>query len=410
MAELLAMAWRNVRRNRRRTALNVAALSIGTAVLFLALGWIAGYDHFIFQGLIEYQTGHLQIQHAEYYAERFRLPVDLLVEDYATRRDAVAALPGVAGATGRTTFGARIGYGTRGTYVSGVGIDPAHESEVGVLPRHIVAGSLPAASPTSWVVLGAPLAASLGVEVGQAVYLRAVDRHGAENLVHTPVVALFRYGYPIMDENLFYIDAAAAAQLLDTPNAVTEIVVRLHEGTPLDRALAAFNARLPAGTRARPWQDYAQAAVAAVHADVASFQTMIAVVYLLIILGILNSISMSVHERRRELAALRAIGMRRNELVALVMAEGFWLAVLAVLCAALMAAPVAWWLGARGLDITSAMPADLPVPFGERFTARFAPRHVLFSVTTAVGSAVLGSILPALRAARSRVAEGLRGK
>jgi putative ABC transport system permease protein len=104
---------------------------------------------------------------------------------------------------------------------------------------------------------------------------------------------------------------------------------------------------------------------------------MIVIMYLLIVLGILNSMSMSVHERTREIGTLRAIGIRRKSLVRLFMLEALWLALPAILAALILSVPGVYYLQFVGVDLAGALPPDLPVPFGERFRADFQAWHFM---------------------------------
>ena len=142
--------------------------------------------------------------------------------------------------------------------------------------------------------------------------------------------------------------------------------------------------------------------------DTYSFTIMVAVMYLLIVLGILNSMSMSVHERTREIGTIRAIGIRRRQLLTLFALESVWQALIAAAIALVITTPVALWLTHTGVDIASSMPETIPVPFGERFRADFAVWHYLFTVASGILTALAGAVIPARRAGKITVAEAMR--
>ena len=77
--KLLRIAVRNIRRNRRRTILNVIALAVGLGIALIAFGWINGYQVYIYGTLQDIETGHVQILNREYLDEAVRLPLDLNV-------------------------------------------------------------------------------------------------------------------------------------------------------------------------------------------------------------------------------------------------------------------------------------------------------------------------------------------
>ncbi|HKK47986.1 MAG TPA: ABC transporter permease, partial [Alkalispirochaeta sp.] len=335
MREMAAMAWRNVWRNRRRTTLNVTALSVGMGILVLALGWIGGYHTYIYDTLRDFQTGEVQVMHSDWYSERTRLPVDLLVEDYESVRERVAGVRGVRGVsgqspavTGRVLFSVRISTGRRSWRAMATAVDVRHEPKVGVLGEHVIAGRRVADmadaassgdSGRRGLWIGRPVAEKAGVSPGDILFLRAVNRHGVENLFDVPVAGVFEYGYPALDEQMVYVDLATADELLDLDGAVTHVVARVTEGTGVAGAVARIAAELgdARDLQVRPWHDFARAAVTAVEQDTNSFILMISIMYLLIVLGIVNSMSMSVHERTREIGTMRAIGMKGRSLLAM---------------------------------------------------------------------------------------------
>ncbi|MEX2443406.1 MAG: FtsX-like permease family protein [Alkalispirochaeta sp.] len=452
--ELAALAWRNVWRNRRRTTLNVVALSVGMGIFVLALGWIGGYHTYIYETLRDFQTGEVQVMHADWYDERTRLPVDLLVEDYETVRAAVSRVPGVReeAVTGRVLFSLRVSTGRRSWRTMATAIDLRYESAVGVLGEYVREGRRPgeraggergeresddtaesgqeradsrppATAAQRGIWIGRPVAEKAGLSLGDTLFLRAVNRHGVENLFDVPVAGIFEYGYPALDEQMVYVDLNTADELLDLDGAVTHVVARLDQGTGVSAGVERIAAELggaavevgvrrsdapDAELEVRPWQDFARAAVTAVEQDTNSFALMMAIMYLLIVLGIVNSMSMSVHERTREIGTMRAIGMRGRSLLAMFAMESVWQAVIAAVVALIVTTPVAIWLAGTGVDLVSSMPDDIPIPFGDRFRADFAVWHYLFTVASGLVTALLGAIIPARRAARITVAEAMR--
>jgi ABC-type lipoprotein release transport system permease subunit len=169
-------------------------------------------------------------------------------------------------------------------------------------------------------------------------------------------------------------------------------------------AYASSTEGLAAGLQAYSWQEFARAAVSGVETDTYSFYVVAVILFALIIVGILNSMSMSVHERYREIATLRAIGFRIRDVRRLILLEGVALAVIGTAAGMVVAAPVAIWLGGFGVDIASYIPKDFPVPFGEVYHADYRIWHALLSAALGIGSSLAGAMLPARRASALPIA------
>jgi ABC-type antimicrobial peptide transport system permease subunit len=115
---------------------------------------------------------------------------------------------------------------------------------------------------------------------------------------------------------------------------------------------------------------------------------------------------MNVLERTREYGLLRAVGTRPRQVFALVIIEVFIMAVIASILGCLAGAALNYWLSIKGI----------PMPFeftygGMEFTHAYTEvnaRSFLIPIVVVILSAILVSILPAFRAARTAPAEAMR--
>jgi putative ABC transport system permease protein len=403
--DLFWLALKNVLRNRRRSILNIIALTVGLCIMILGLGWVNGYHTYIYGSLIRLDTGHAQYLAEGYLAEERRLPVDLLLDNYSAILSALEVDPRVEAVSGRVDFPVKLAAPGESVRLLARAVDPAGEAGLSTVKDFIEDGRYLDAGPG--LLIGRPLAEALGLSPGDTVFVSARDRHGVENLVDLAIVGVFHLGYPAMDKYLAFMDLNSASFLLDLNDQVNRVVVRLLPGIDPGRFLAGTPV-LPAKGEWQPWQRFARTAVAAVEADSGGFTAMIVIMYLLIVLGILNSMSMSVHERTREIGTLRAIGIRRSRLVRLFMLEALWLALPSVIAALILSIPGIYFLQFVGIDLAGALPADLPVPFGERFRADFQAWHFILGAVLTLVSALLGAWLPARRGSKIIVAEALR--
>ena len=408
--ELFRMGWRNLRRNRRRTALNVVALAIGIAIMIVTVAWVRGYFTSLFEGIIELDTGHAQVLHEEYRDERRRLPLDLTVPDYEALRDELLEDDAVEAATGRIAFSAQIGNGRRSTRMLARAIEPDGEAELTVLDDHVQRGSYLTAGEDG-VLLSEEMAGRMGAEPGDPIFITALDQSGAENFTETVLRGTFALGYPAIDENVFYIDLSSAQRLLGMAGEVTHLVVGLDSGPNVNGLLEPLRTRVSAASDAPlevyGWRTFVAVIVSAVEADIASFSIIIAVLFLLIVIGILNSMSMAVHERTREIGTLRAIGMKRGQLTRLFLAEGVSVAAVGSVVGAVLAALVGIYFGIVGFDLSALAGTGLPIPFGERFTADFRVWDFLLGAAIGIVTATAGSLIPTRRASKIAIADAL---
>jgi ABC-type lipoprotein release transport system permease subunit len=414
--ELAAMGWRNLRRNRRRTILNVFALAIGTAIMIVSVAWVRGYFTSFFEGIIRLDSGHAQILPRGYLDEERRLPLDLAISDAESLRATLLDQPEVTAVAARISFSAQLGDGRRSTRMLGRAIEPEHEALITILPDQITGGSYFGLA-NEGVLLSDEIAGRLGVSPGDPIFITALDRSGAENFLETVLAGTFSLGYPAIDENVFYVDLASAQRLLGMGDEVSRLVLKLDSGP----AVGAITERLreevarlgedpsndDAALEIHGWRTFAEVVVSAVEADTAAFAIILGVLFLLVVIGILNSMSMAVHERRREIGTLRAIGMKRRQLMKLLLAEGVSIAAVGAIAGAAIAGLASIYFGIIGFDLSVLAGTGLPIPFGDRFTADFRGWDFLLGGAVSAVTATAGSYLPARRATRLAIADAL---
>jgi len=402
---LFLVGMRNIARNRRRSVLNATGLSLGVAVMIIGLGWVRGYHTTIYGGIKSLETGDIEVLRGGYLGQERRLPLDLSIQDSASVARTVLADRSVASVAERIDFGATVGTARGSVRVLGRGIDPAGETKVTTITSFITQGSFLSAA-TGGLLLGAPLATKLGARVGDLVALSATDRYSVQNFIEIPVDGIFRFGVPSLDDNLVFVDLATARQLLSVPGA-TRIVVRLKKGASENDALISIQEALR-GTDATayPWQRFAAVIVSATSADIGGFWIILAVIFLLVLIGIVNSMSMAVHERTREIGTLRAIGMRRFQLAFVFLSEAACLALAAAAVGCIVGGLFAWYMSAVGIDFSQTS-LEMPIPFGRRFNGDYRVFDFLISSISCIASALLGSLLPTRRAARLSISHAL---
>jgi ABC-type lipoprotein release transport system permease subunit len=408
---LLYVAWRNVFRNKRRTILNVIALVIGIVMMIIGVGWMRGYQSGIFKSMINFETGHIQVLNQEYLAQERRMPLDLNVTNLEEVRSRLLADKRVEEAAPRIDFMMKLGFRGKSRTLLARAIDPAVEARVTILHTLIEKGTY--LKNGEGVLVGRPLAEKYGLHVGDTVTLTAYtkyssDANAQENLDYATVAGIFFYGYPAIDDNVVYTDLKTASRLLRFSNEATKLVVRLKGGYDPNAVLPEIQSRL-AGTnlKAYPWERFAQVVVSAVTADGSSFGFIFLIIYVLIIIGIRNSMSMSVEERTSEVGTLRAVGMKKRHILLLFLAESVCIAGVAIVISLVVGGVVAALLQFVGFDFGSIMPEDIPIPFGEKFTADF--RWFDFGLAILFGSltAILSGLSPARRAAKLIIAKAM---
>ena len=133
------------------------------------------------------------------------------------------------------------------------------------------------------------------------------------------------------------------------------------------------------------------------------------------VLGIANTMALSVFERTREFGMLLALGTHPSRLVGLVVTESIALGVVGALTGALIGIALVAITHRTGIDyswLAGGGPSELSFA-GLRFSLRFYPALGVVDVARAIGAVFITSLLaatwPALRASRLQPGQALRG-
>jgi putative ABC transport system permease protein len=406
---VLRLAARNVRRNPRRTLLDMAAFVVCLSMIAFFVGV---YRFRIVDGVTKatrYRTGHLQVHARGYDAVARRLPLAPALADPGPILLALRGLPGARLASERIRFPGSLSRGQEQLRCQGVAFDPEREEAFSLLPERIQSGRYLRGSDAG-VLLTERLARLLAVEPGQTVRLKAQSVYDVPNIVEAEVVGIVRPPFSAVDQATFFIPLPFARELLDMPDGATEVLVALQDPDAAPAALRVLpgllGPELAAATEAFDWRHYEPALVADIAVDT-RFLTLFFGVLLLISTFIMsNSMSMTVFERTRELGTLRAVGMSRNAVLALVSAESALVGALGALAGCLLGALLCWYFGIHGIPTDVGELSSTPV--SPRFYPISRPVEYVGCAVLGVTAGWLGGLRGALRARRLRIVEALR--
>ena len=419
---LLALAFRNLFRAKRRNALAGGSMALGTAALVIASGLADGITRQLSENLISIQTGHLQLVVRPDDFESQNNPFDAYGQDelpdavaLARRVETEARDAGVLRSVPYLFVRGNAVAGSRSSAAWIVGIDPSREPEL----RHAHAaasGSFLPAGDDMAVYVAETAARKLRVGVGDSISFIVQTPQGAVNSLDAIVCGTFRKGAPWYD-NAFYISLPAAQQLVDWPGGATNVKLLLVDGgeRALERARRRVEAILAAappqglqkGTRLRV-ESYAEAgrfSWAIILANQAALVMLSGFLFAAAGVGVVNAMLMSVRERTREIGTMRALGMRRSRVVRLFLLEGLALGVVSAVAGALVGGAAVGVLAARGIPMTVASLSWMAG--GDVLYPALEPTSVLRAMASITLLSTLAAIYPAFTASRLEPREAL---
>jgi ABC-type lipoprotein release transport system permease subunit len=348
--------------------------------------------------------------------------VEIYAKGYRPKRDVGAAMPALEVFRAKlelppdAELGARVlarGLATsaRGTEAVQVfGVDFGAERQLSAHLHQLREGALPATGDDKGVLIGEELATRLNVKVGSKLRLmvqRADTEMGADLF---RVRGIFHSIAPQIGQRQVYVTGAAASELLGLGAASHQVVIQLTDPAQAEAVAAKAKGALGGDYEVVTWAELMPVLkkMEALMNNVVLFMAIF--VYLLVGLGVLNTMLMSVLERTREFGVLLSLGTRPGRIIRLVLSESFWIATVSVVVGATLGALLSWRLSHTGVQVISGSESFQMqgAVFSMLVKTRFNPADVFKAASIVYLMALVVGIYPATRITRLQPAEALR--
>ncbi len=253
----------------------------------------------------------------------------------------------------------------------------------------VSAGSLPGPDATDVIIVHTDLATELSVGVGDTI----PAEFGSGATADLTVAAIYDdntiFEDPLVPEQVF--DDAGAEQLDEWVAAVLADDVSLADAAP---TVAELQARYPQ-VSIQTSTEFQQSFEDSIDSALVVVNALLALAIIIALIGIANTLALSVHERTRELGLLRAVGMTRRQTRRMVR----WEAALVALFGAVLGVTVGIVFG---WGVVEAMPSD---GFGGSLAIPYV--SIVRVVLIATAATLVAAWLPARRAGRLNVLDAI---
>ena len=401
------IAWRNLWRNRRRTALALVAIGLSTALVLVFNGVLHAYSDWMVSTITGPMLGDVQVHAAGWRKDR---AIDRTLPDASATASAVRGVPGVASVSSRVYGPVLVAVGEEGFAAVVIGLEPERESgRMGLLAS---ARTRPAGRN---IAIGRKLATSMGVSVGDELALvgQAVDGSLANDLYR--VAELVDTQVDLVNRQGIVMELGEAQRFFGMGDEVHELVVHAR-ASGSSAELARRVAALPAlrGAEIRDWRALAPELLALIQLIDISWIVVLGLVFVAAAAGVANTMLISTFERTRELGMVLALGARPRRIVSMVVVESLALGLVGAAIGVGIGGAIVAFTHRYGFDLaqlTGGGPTQLSFA-GMSWSLTLYPTLGLVDVTRVVIAVVLTSLVasawPAIRAARLQPVEALR--
>ncbi len=398
---LVKMAMRNLLRNTRKSLAILLTLGLGTGALFIYHGFNYGIMNQYRINTIHSRYGHGQINEANYRNQVYEKPWKHWISNHGEVIEWLNKSGLVSHTFPRLSFFGLLTNGEINVAGKGEGIDAVQEADF-FTQLNIVKGEM-LKSEEDGVIIGAGLARSLNVNPGDRITVLANTIHGSLNGIDLIVTGIFHTGVKEFDDSIFRLQLKQAQLLLDT-NKVESISVGLHKDEDWEPLFASFKDKFPK-LESTPFAVLDKVIYQnAIDFLKAQYNTIRLIILVIVVMGIFNSVSSSILERKHEIGTLRANGESVSDIVKLLLMEGVVLGFLG----AIFGIAFSYFLNVTLLSNGILMPAS--PGFTRQFHIMIELQYTYGLITISLGvlTAVIGVLLAGIKVAKTPISDLLR--
>jgi len=408
----IEIAARNLRKNWRRSLFSIFAICIS----FTAVNTFGGFTTYIFENLRESfiyggVNGHVTVFKKGFLDQGRIDPVNYLLDETLQSRlqQQLDKLPGIAVVGRRLQITGLISNGEVSTIFVAQGgqssaFNAMHKRARGVVAMKNYQGKRLQDSNPYEIGLSEGLSRALNLTLGTDGMVTSPTVDGYVNALDFKVAQVFSGAPETLDDKLLIVPLSFAQSLYDT-GSVDRINILLDEGTDTRDFIrrlqqACLKAKLDVDIRS--WDELSTFYNKVKDMFDILFTFIFVIVFLISAMSVVNTVSMAVLERTREIGTLRALGANRTQILRLFLLESGLLALIGV-TAGLILTLLTWWgIGESGLSW-------VPPQFTTRVPLEvyLVPSYLMLTSVVFLSLSVIATLSPVWRANRRGIVDAL---
>ena len=395
------LSIRNLFRNCRRTVAILFTVGLGTGALFSFDGFINGVLKDLKYNTIHANYGFGQVNTQGYRDTVYEEPTKHWIANGDEVQEYISQLDGVENVFPRVSFSALLKHGNTTVGGAGQGVNAEQEAEF-FHSLNIEEGETLSTQPNG-ILLGRGLANALHAHPGDVITVMATSTKGVIKKDKFVVTGVFHTGSIAFDSRVFRTQLPEAQKLLKTAK-IEMISLGLRGDSdwgPVALGIQEAFPELEATSFDVLDKSYYQNSVDWLKAQ---FSVVQVIILAIVLLGIFNTVSASILERKQEIGNLRANGESVFQIMQMIVAEGG----IVSLIGSLLGMAGAYTLLMLVVDYGLVMPPGPGQPREVLVTFSFEWPMVLLTLILSSIAAVIASFMAGIKVARMSIAKSLR--
>jgi ABC-type lipoprotein release transport system permease subunit len=383
------MAFRFIRRHKRKTMATGSFIILGTTVLVFLHGLTVGINDSMVLNSTRLHYGDAFLTFPSAYDQP---------EVYAKK---IADQPHVQKVLFRYRFSSLVSSGAHQTPVVFYAVRPGIESQTTAIAKKIFSGAYPSADKKE-VLLGIKTAQHLQVKVGETV---SILESAGVRLGDFKVSGIYQTEIPHFDNTIAYMPIHVLPPSIQKQ---AETAVFMDQTGDTEQTIQHLTRVLPADLALQSWEVLMPDLLQLIEMNEIAMQIIMLFVFVLVGFGISNSFVLTIVERFREFGILKAMGVTPRELIGLIFLESFMVCFIATLLGL-----VVGWLAIQvfaviGIDFSGLTSHNRYFIVSGMVQPRATMASLYWPGILSIVVSVISSYLPTRIAARKAAGETLR--
>jgi ABC-type lipoprotein release transport system permease subunit len=404
----LKIAWRNLMRNRLRSLITLAGVSLSLALVQTYHNFTQGVYGYMVETGVRSGSGHIAIYKKNFLDDRDAA----LSFSAAGLMDVISRIKGVEKVLPRLYFSGLAQSSRENRNIQIMGVDLEKERAVNPFLSKLPQDMFSKSWQKQDALVGSELLQVLKIRLGQKFVITL--QTGQKEIVSE----LFRVGGVIhtgireIDASLVMLPWHRAVAMVGVPGNIHEIAVVLSDADMAPHAfpqIAGLLAKRPE-LEAITWEKAMPNLFNALSWDYVGGKILSYIVLLIVTIGVVNTLLMSVMERFHEFGMLRAMGTSPGRLCRMIMLEAFLLGTISMVAGTFVCSLATGYLVKYGFDLRLFIPENLEfggVLFSSLLYARWDFLWMVQSGFYILALCLIASLYPAVKASRVTPVEAL---
>lgn len=421
MSKFIAIAFRNIFRNKRRSLLSIIAIAVAVFFIIIMIGFIDGMLESMGEIVQTFETGHISLYDKDFENKQEFFPLqyplntnDIKIKDFIEK---IEKMDGVKAVLPRiTSFATLTDNLVKNALLMGIDFKKENKTlvfnmlyKLSEKKNGLVSGRFPEKKENgefkNECIIGHTLAKKMNIKIGDKIPLKIISSQYSDKFYKPAVVGFFDYNYDLYNSNYIIIPFEKMQKLASLAGKTQKLLIYLSNQRYVDTLYKQVQELINQDTIIKKWSQHSFIAM------MDSFTLLYYVIYGVFIAVasflIINTVIMVIHERIKEIGMMGALGMQKEEIMLVFFLEALMLSMIGSFFGTALGALFTLFFSFYPLNVLK-LTGGLEMPMGNIIYFKFAFDYLLIGFFFGIIVSGVCTIFPSLKSAFIKPVEALR--